>query len=75
MATILSKHFEKELQLSHFTIDNLQEAVFWINASGNIFQVNEMASKMSGYSKKELTKKHIIDLNPNPVAADFDTYW
>ncbi len=75
MSTIISKDFEKELQLSHFTIDNLQEAVFWIDAIGNIFQVNEMASKMSGYSKKELTSKHIMDLNPNPVAADFKAYW
>ena len=75
MATILSKDFEKELQLSHFTIDNLHEAVIWMNASGDIFQVNEMACKMSGYSKKELTGKHIIDLNPTPVAADFPAYW
>ncbi len=67
--------FEQDLHLLHFSLENLHEAVFWINAKGNIFQVNEMACQMTGYSKTALTHKHITDINPTPVAADFAKYW
>ena len=42
MTKVLSPDFEKERLLSHFTVENLQEAVLWISSSGNIVQVNDM---------------------------------
>jgi len=75
MATILSKDSEKELQLSHFTIENLHEAVFWITSDGKIFRVNERACKMTGYTRKELTHLYVFDLNPSRVEADFQKFW
>ena len=66
---------EKDLQLSQFTIENLQEAVFWIDANGCICQVNERASRMSGYSKDELLQKKVADMNPSDVVADFPAFW
>ncbi|CAN5449162.1 hypothetical protein BH10BAC3_BH10BAC3_32100 [soil metagenome] len=69
------KEFEKELLLSHFTFEKLHEAVFWINAESEIVQVNEMASKMTGYSKQELLQKKVIDLNASEVVADFPAFW
>jgi formate hydrogenlyase transcriptional activator len=67
--------FEKDLHLSHFTFENLHEAVFWINAKGRIFQVNEMACKMSGYTREELTGMTVNDLNPSEVVKDFPKFW
>lgn len=75
MATKLSSDFEKELQLSHFTIENLHEAVFWINESRNIFQANDMACKMTGYSKNELIKKHLSEINFSSSEASLAEYW
>jgi formate hydrogenlyase transcriptional activator len=66
---------EKDLQLSRFTIENLQEAVFWIDSNGCICQVNERASRMSGYSKDELLQKKVSDMNPSEVVADFPAFW
>jgi len=75
MATILSKDSEKELRLSHFTIENLHEAVFWITSDGKIFRVNDMACKMTGYSRKELTSLFVFDLNPSRIVSDFQKFW
>ncbi len=56
MAKTPALNFYNDLNLLHFCLDNLQEVVFWVNAKGKIFQVNNTASKMTGYSKAELKK-------------------
>ncbi|MEP7110536.1 MAG: PAS domain S-box protein, partial [Ferruginibacter sp.] len=77
MPDTLSKRreFEKELLLSHFTLENLHEAVFWIDSQSVIFQVNEMASQLSGYSKEELLRMKVGDLNDTAIVQDFPAFW
>ncbi|MEP7317839.1 MAG: sigma 54-interacting transcriptional regulator, partial [Panacibacter sp.] len=75
METISAKDFRKELQFSHFTLENLQEAVFWIQSNQHIFQVNEMACQMSGYSKEELTSMRVTDINPSSMFIDWPAFW
>jgi formate hydrogenlyase transcriptional activator len=67
--------FQRELLLSHFTIENLQEAVFWVNSQGNILQVNARACELTGYSKEELLCKGVLDINPSEVVMDFPKFW
>ena len=69
------KRFEKDLLFSQFTLENLHEAVFWIDANANIFRVNDMASQMTGYTKEELLKKTVPDLNPTILINGFDPFW
>src|SRR4051812_42244452 len=71
----VSKEIDKDLQLSHFTLENLHEAVFWVNSRGYIIQVNEMASRMTGYSKNELSSMHVLDINPSRIISDFPKFW
>lgn len=66
---------EEDIVLSNFTLEQLQEAVFWINSAGNIVKVNSKACEMTGYSKEELTKLHVLDLNPSEIVADFPAFW
>src|SRR6516165_10357071 len=66
---------EKELLLSQFTLENLHEAILWIDSSGKILQANDMASQMSGYTTNELITMSITQLNPTPEIADFSKYW
>ncbi|HSC37504.1 MAG TPA: PAS domain S-box protein, partial [Chitinophagaceae bacterium] len=66
---------EKDLQLFHFTLENLQDAVFWIDSGGHILQVNDMACRLSGYTKEELTRMHVLDINPTRIIADFNKFW
>jgi PAS domain S-box-containing protein len=67
--------FKKDLNLSHFTFENLQEAVYWVNSNGTILYVNDTASKMSGYTKDELMSMEVRDLNPSEIVADFKKFW
>src|SRR5207237_10606558 len=41
----------------------------------NIFQVNAMASAMSGYTREELTNMRVKDINPSFVATDWPAFW
>ncbi len=68
-------NFEKELLLSHFTFENLHEAIFWVTSSGKIFQVNNIASKMSDYSKEELLTMTVFDLNPSLSRKEWEERW
>ncbi len=75
MAKTPTKEFEKDLNLSHFTFENLHEAVFWVNAHGKIIYVNEAACRMSGYSKAEFSGMTVKDINPSDIVADFAAFW
>jgi PAS domain S-box-containing protein len=75
MAKPLFTDPEKQLKLSHFTMENLHEAIFWVTASGNIFQVNEMACNLSGYDKEELVNMNVTDINPTGIVSDFKNFW
>src|SRR5678815_507323 len=69
------KDSERQLKLSHFTMENLQEAVFFFIFSGDIFHANEMACNLSGYSKEELITMHVTDINPTTIVSDFGKFW
>lgn len=75
MAKTYIMEIEKDINLSHFTFENLQEAVFWVNSKGNILYVNDMACKMSGYSKEELMSMQVHQINPSELVADFKNFW
>lgn len=75
MAKTSIKEFEKDLNLSHFTFENLHEAVFWVNSHGHIIYVNEAACKMSGYSKEDFTHMQVKDINPSDIVSDFPAFW
>jgi formate hydrogenlyase transcriptional activator len=53
----------RENEFYHFTIENLREAVVWVDNEGYIWQVNNKAAELSGYSKEELLKLHVSALN------------
>lgn len=66
---------KQELQFYHFTVANLQEAVYWVASTGKIVHVNDMACRLSGYSKEELTQLQVTDLNPSAIVANFPQFW
>lgn len=75
MQTSLQGELTKNIELSHFTLENLHEGVFWVNSKGYIIQVNKMATIMTGRSAAELTSMRVPDLNASPVVQDFDAFW
>lgn len=65
----------KENEFYAFTIDHLREAVFWIDQDGYIWQSNDAAVDLSGYSKDELQKMHVFDINQSIQKPDWEMVW
>jgi PAS domain S-box-containing protein len=75
MAKTTNNDIEKDILLSHFTLENLHEEIFWIDSTGKIFQVNESACKTSGYTREELLQMTIFDLNPSENKKTWPNHW
>jgi formate hydrogenlyase transcriptional activator len=75
MVTTSTSGFDNYFNLSHFTFENLPEAVFWVNSYGKILYANNTACRMTGYEKNELMSMQIMDINPSEVIVDFPKFW
>jgi formate hydrogenlyase transcriptional activator len=64
-----------EIELYQFTLQNLHEDIYWIDSKGNIIRVNDSASKTAGYSRDELIRMSVFDLNPTEIVADWPRHW
>lgn len=75
MLQTTKRDIEKDILLSHFTMENLHEAVYWITAAAEIFNVNETACTLSGYAKEELVKMTVFDINPSENKKNWVIQW
>ncbi|MBI3717286.1 MAG: sigma 54-interacting transcriptional regulator [Sphingobacteriales bacterium] len=66
---------EKDILLSHFSLENLNEGVFWIRSNGQIFNVNQRACEMTGRSREELLQMKVPELNASAEVQDFTAFW
>lgn len=64
-----------EIKLFQTTLENLHEDIYWLDSSGKIIQVNESASRTSGYLKEELLQMTVFDLNPTEIVKDWPAHW
>lgn len=69
------RHRMKQNEFYGFTLDHLREAVFWIDQDGYIWQANNGASELSGYSVDELRKMHVFDINQSVQRPDWSAVW
>ena len=65
----------KENDFYAFTLNHLKEAVFWVSEDGNIWQVNDVATDLSGYTKEELLKLHVFDVNASVQKPNWKEVW
>ncbi|TVU54832.1 MAG: PAS domain S-box protein [Arthrospira sp. PLM2.Bin9] len=66
---------EDTLSLTQFSIDKAADAIFWIGIEGQIIYVNESASRLLGYSPKELLLLTIHDINPDFPRDSWHLHW
>lgn len=64
-----------EIKLFQITLENLHEDIYWIDHSGKIIQVNDSASRTSGYTKEDLLQMTVFDLNPLESQQDWSAHW
>lgn len=65
----------KDNEFYAFTLNHLREAVFWIDQDGAIWQVNEKAVELSGYTPDELRTMKVFDLNQTVQPANWPEVW
>ncbi len=56
---------EESLRLTRFSIDCTSDAVFWVTPDARIADANLEACSSLGYTKEELLKLSLPDINPN----------
>ena len=69
------KETEARLRLSKFSIDRSGEAIFWGDPSARIFDVNEAACALLGYSKDELCRMTVHDVTDHAKPDLWPAYW
>lgn len=61
--------------LSFQALKDLPEPVFWFDETGSFFDVNPMASKIWGYTRKEFQKMSVFDVNPHMKPEMWEEHW
>lgn len=69
------KRMEQALQLTQFSVDQAVEAILWLDPTARIFNVNDTACRMLGYSRTELTSMTVHDIDPNFPVDRWSEHW
>lgn len=64
-----SKQLKDTLQLTQLAMDRAADAVLWISLDGRLCYVNDTACRLLGYSRPELLKLKIYDIDPDLAPA------
>ncbi|MEG3845518.1 adenylate/guanylate cyclase domain-containing protein [Microcoleus sp. herbarium19] len=65
----------KALQLTQFSVDKADEAIFWIGKDSQILYVNEAACFRLGYSRSELLSMTLSQIDPSITAEIWPLHW
>ena len=66
---------ESKGKFTDYALDNAAVAFFLTNQDAKILRVNKAAEKLTGYSKEELGKMTVHDLNPDLPPAQWKLAW
>ena len=58
------KRAEEALQMFQYTVDRASDAVQWLNRDAGFEYVNDQACRSLGYSREELMRLHLWDIDP-----------
>jgi PAS domain S-box-containing protein len=70
-----SKRMERALKRTQFSVDQAVEAILWVDQTGRIFNVNETACRMLGYTRQDLTTITVHDIDPNFPVERWPEHW
>ncbi len=69
------KEVERALRLASFALERVADAMFWIEPTGHIVDVNESACSSLGYSREELKTMSLADLDPDLPVERWSAMW
>ncbi|MBN1782459.1 PAS domain S-box protein [bacterium] len=69
------KRIEDRLRMTRYSINHVGEGAFWINRDAMFIDVNETASQMLEYTREELLKMKMSDIQPSFRISRWKAYW
>jgi PAS domain S-box-containing protein len=69
------KKIEETLRFTQFAIDKSSDAAYWVGADGRFFYVNDASCRVLGYSKEQLLKMSVQDINPDYSPELWAKHW
>ncbi|HKZ16678.1 MAG TPA: PAS domain S-box protein, partial [Geobacteraceae bacterium] len=66
---------EEKLRFTQYAIDNAADQAFWMTEDGRLFYVNDAACRTLGYSREELLRMSIPDIDPTHPPEVFPEHW
>lgn len=69
------KQTEQRLALLNFALDHAHEASYLMDEDSRFLDVNQEACRALGYSKEELLKMKVTDIDPDVTMEKWRNYW
>lgn len=69
------KKTERALQFTQFATDHAGEAMFWVTPDARFMYVNDAACRNLGYSRQELLKMSVFDIDPVFPPSQWPQHW
>jgi diguanylate cyclase (GGDEF)-like protein/PAS domain S-box-containing protein len=63
------------LSFNHFAVEQLADPVYWADRGGRIVYANQAASRMLGYTRDEILRLRVSDLDDTPRARNWEERW
>ncbi len=69
------KKAEEKMQFMQFSIDRTADAAFWMGQDARFIYVNDAACRTLGYSREELLRMAVHDIDPDFPAEVWPEHW
>lgn len=69
------KQTECTLHMTQFAVDHASDSLFWITADGGFANVNDSACRRLGYSRDELLRLTVFDVDPAFPREAWEAHW
>ncbi|MCM8610665.1 PAS domain S-box protein [Accumulibacter sp.] len=65
------KQSEEMLELTSLSVEHASDAIFWLDGDGRFVHANEQACRSLGYTRAELLRLHLRDVDADRSEADW----
>jgi diguanylate cyclase (GGDEF)-like protein/PAS domain S-box-containing protein len=69
------KLMEQSMRIAQFSLDHAEEEIYWITSEARIVDANALACKALGYSKEELIRLNVTDIDPVFQTKNWSLHW
>ncbi|WP_052813013.1 PAS domain S-box protein [Desulfonatronum thioautotrophicum] len=68
------RRVENALLMNQFAMDRAMDGIFWVDDRGGLFYVNDAACAALGYSRDELLRMTVFDIDPDFPAGEWERH-